>query len=335
MQIEAPAESVTAPSRLQAAQQAVLAWRPAPESVILLVLLGALVLGSALTTSDFFSAENARSIIRVASLTGIVAVGLTFVILSGNLISLSVEQTAAMCGIVFATFLHDGWAVSTALLATFGIAAVLGVIQGGVIALGANPVIVTLGAGAGIGGITGLITGGLGVTTGPTSLGWLGHSKLLGASMPVYAFILVTILATIFLNRRRAGRELMLVGSNRHTAKASGIRVWRTSIIALTMASIGCAIVAILNVTQFERAENAQFEGLTFDALAAILVGGAAISGGRGSPLRSAIGAIFIATLGNLMVLHNYSFGVRMTIQGVIVVIAVTIFHLLQRRWEK
>jgi simple sugar transport system permease protein/ribose transport system permease protein len=145
---------------------------------------------------------------------------------------------------------------------------------------------------------------------------------------------LVTILATIFLNRRRAGRELMLVGSNRSTAKASGIRAWRTAVIALTLASVGCAIVAILNVTQFERAENVQFEGLTFDALAAILVGGAAIQGGRGSPLRSALGAIFIATLGNLMVLHNYSFGVRMTIQGVIVVLAVTIFHLLQRRWS-
>lgn len=306
-------------------------WRLSFESLILLAMLALLVLFSAVTTDGFFDAENGRAIIRAAALTGIVAVGLTFVTLSGNLLSLSVEQTAAICGVALAMMLRDGWPAALAIVAILLIATAIGALQGGVVALGANPIIVTLGAGAAIAGMTGVISGGAGVATGSTSIGWLGTAKLFGLTMPIYAFAIVAILATVFLVRVRAGRALMLVGSNRGTAAASGLDVRRTTVLAFVLSSLACALAAVLTVAQFERADSIQFDGLTFDALAAILIGGAAIQGGEGSPGRTALGALFIATLSNFMVLHNYSFGLRMTIQGIVVVVAVTAFHLLRR----
>jgi simple sugar transport system permease protein/ribose transport system permease protein len=323
---------VAVPADGPVAALAVRRWRPSVEITILVGMLALLIVIAALTTTGFFNADNARSIVRAAALTGIVAIGLTFVTLSGNLLSLSLEQTAAICGVLLAMMLRDGWAAGPALLVILGVAIVLGTIQGGVVALGANPIIVTLGAGAALAGLTGVISGGAGIATGSTSIGWLGTSKLLGFTMPTYIFIAVAILAAVFLARGRAGRALMLVGSNRDAAAASGLSVRRTTILAFVLTAVGCALAATITVAQFQRADTIQFEGLTFDALAAILVGGAAIGGGEGSPGRTALGAIFIATLSDFMVLHNYSFGLRMTVQGVVVLVAVTVFHLIRRR---
>jgi len=308
------------------------AWQPSQEMVILLGMLILLVVVSALTTDGYFNSGNAKAIIRAAAITGTVAVGLTFVTLSGNLLSLSVEQTAAICGVLLAMMLRDGWPAGIALLVILGVAVVIGTVQGGLVAAGANPIIVTLGAGATIAGLTVVISGGHGIAIGHNSLDWLGSSKVFGLTMPTCAFIAVAILSSVFLTRTRQGRALMLTGSSRSTAIASGLHVRRIAVLAFVLASIGCAIVAALTVSQFHRADGIQFGGLTFDALAAILVGGTAIQGGEGSPARTAIGAIFIAALSDFMILHNYSFGLRMTVQGAVVLVAVTVFHLLRKR---
>lgn len=306
--------------------------RASPEMLTLLGLLVILVVVGATTTQGFVNATNARTIIRAAALTGIVAVGLTFITLSGNLFSLSVGQTAAFCGVILALMLKAHTPVALALLAILAVAVVVGGAQGGVVALGANPIIVTLGAGALLAGVTAVITGGAGVTTGGASLGWLGQSKFLGLTMPIYAFILVAVLAAVFLARRRAGRALMMVGANRSTAAASGMKIWRTTVLAFVLCAVTCAVAAALTVAQFERADSIQFEGVTFDALAMILVGGTAIQGGDGSPARTAVGAVFVATLTNVMTLHSYSFGARLAVEGLVVVAAVTVFHVMRQR---
>lgn len=304
------------------------------ETGILLGLLLALIVVSALTTPEFATVDNGRTVVRAAALVGIAAIGLTFVTLSGNLISLSVEQTAALSGVLLAILLTHGWPVGPALVVVLLVALVVGALQGGVVALGANPIIVTLGVGAALAGLTAIISGSKGVVVPKGSLDWLGDPRPLGLPIPSYAFVAIAVLATVYLARRRAGRWIMLVGSNRDTAVASGLPVRRTAILAFVLSAAAAAIVAVLTVAQFGRADTNQFNGLTFDALAAVLVGGAAIQGGHGSPGRTAIGALFIATLSNFMVLHDYSFGLRLTVQGVVVVLAVTVFHLLRRRQE-
>lgn len=325
----------TAPPVDAPVERDVRSWTPrvAPETCILLVLLLALIAAAAITTSDFATLDNGRTIIRAAALVGIAAIGLTFVTLSGNLVSLSVEQTAAATGVVLAILLREGWPVIAALVLALALALGLGALQGGVVALGANPIIVTLGAGAGLVGFTAIISNSEGIAVGSGALDWLG-ARPLGLPIPSYAFLAIALLASLFLARRRAGRRIVLVGSNRATAVASGLPVHRTTVLAFALSSITAAVVAVLTVAQFGRADTNQFNGLTFDALAAVLVGGAAIQGGDGSAARTALGAIFIATLSNVLVLHDASYGLRLTVQGVVVVIAVTAFHLLQRRRE-
>ncbi|MDO8212596.1 ABC transporter permease [Conexibacter sp. CPCC 206217] len=303
-----------------------------PETMTLLVLLAVLVVLSIATTDNFLDVDNLRAIVRAAALTAIVAIGLTFVTLSGNFFSLSLGQTAAACGVVFAMMLRDGWPAGLALLVVLALAVAIGCAQGVVVAAGANPIIVTLGAGGALAGLTGIIAGGKGIATGSTSLDWLGDSRPLGFPIPTYAFVVIAILAVVFLARHRAGRALMLVGSNRLTAAATGLSFRRATVLAFSISAACCAVVAVLTVTQFNRADGGQFDDLTFDALAAVLVGGAALQGGEGSPAGTALGALFIATLANFMVLHDYSYGVRLTIQGVVVVLAVTAFHIMRQR---
>lgn len=306
--------------------------RISPESGVLLLLLGLLIVVGVATTPEFATGSNASAIIRTAAPVGIAAIGLTFVTLSGNLVSLSIEQTAAVSGVLLAILLRDGWPVVVAIIAVFVVAGAVGALQGVVVSVGANPIIVTLGVGAGVGGITAIISNHQGVIVSPGKLSWLGDPQPLGLPIPSYAFLGMALLATVFLARRRAGHRIMLVGSNRETAAASGLPVGRTTVLAFALSALGACLVAILTVAQFGRADTNQFNGLTFDALAAVLVGGAAIQGGDGSPGRTFVGAIFIATLVDVMVLHNYSYGVSLTVEGSVVVAAVTMFHLLQRR---
>lgn len=303
--------------------------RISPELVALIVLLLALAVVGSITSPGFLAFENALSIIRAASLVGIVAIGLTFITVSGNMFSLSVEQTAAFCGVSLALLVRAGVPAVLAVVLVLIFAAVIGLIQALAVASGANTILVTLAAGAGLAGLSGIISGGEGLSAGHALD--LFATPVLGIALPIWAFVLVLLLAALLLNRHRAGIRLMLVGSNRETAEANGFRLWRTAALAFIASSVTAAIVAVLTVAQFDRAAVDQFNGLTFDALAAVLVAGTAMSGGNGSAVRTALGALFIATLSNVMVLQGFSLGLRLTIQGVVVAVAVVAFHVLRQ----
>jgi len=301
-------------------------------SLTLLLILLVLVIVSGVTSTGFFTVENARAILVAAASTGIAAIGVAFVTLSGNFFSLSVAQTAEACGVVLALLIRAGWAVIPAMVVMFAVAAVIGAIQGVVIARGANPIIVTLAAGGVLAGFTGIISGDNGVTIGQTSLNWFGNGRILGFPVVIYVFIALALVSAVFLSRHRDGRALMLIGSNRNTAAATGLGVGRATVIAFVLASLSCAIVAAQSVFQFKYANGTSFDSLTFGALAAVLVGGVALQGGEGSPIGAGLGALFMSTLADFMLLHQLSYGAQLAVQGLAVVLAVSAFHLMRRR---
>jgi ribose transport system permease protein len=303
---------------------------PATVGVLAMVLL--LILVASLTTEAFPTASNVRAVLGAAALTGIAAIGLTFVTLSGNFVSLSIEQTAATVAVTLTLMLSGGWPVALALVVVILLAALVGAVQGATVGFGANPIIVTLGAGAALHGLGSILAGGKQVQTHSTSLEWLGDTRLLGIPMPTYAFIAVAIVATVYLRRRRTGQVIGLTGVNRATAAASGFSVLAVAVVTFAISSVAAAFVAILSVSQFNVATVDQFQGLTFDAIAAVLVGGTAIGGGEGSPARTALGAVFIAVLVNFMLLQGWPSGVRLGVQGVLVILAVSVYHLLAQR---
>jgi ribose transport system permease protein len=304
---------------------------PLATGVALFVLL---VVGG-ITTNEFLTFDNALIVIRSASITGIVALGMTFVTLSGNFFSLSVEQTAALCSIVFAGALSADLGIVVAIVLALATSVVVGAAQGALVAAGLNPIVTTLGAGAALFGFAAVVTHNEVVNFSSSSADWVGRARPLGVPTQSWAFILLTVLATLVLMRTRVGRETYLVGTNRDAARASGLRVGKITVLAFVLSALTAGIAGVFTAAQVTQAPLTQFNGLNIDVIAAVLVGGTALQGGEGSALRSALGAVFIALLANFLLLRQVDFGVRTLVTGLIVVVATSAFHLLRTRGRR
>jgi ribose transport system permease protein len=308
-------------------------WRRLVAPALVCAAVAAILLAGGLTTAQFLTVDNFLIVVRAASITGIVALGMTFVTISGNFFSLSVEQTAALSSIAFAESLAHGWGLVIALLLGFGAALATGALQGGMVAAGLNPIVTTLGVGAALYGLAAVITNNEVVNFDATSqVEWIGRARPLGIPTQSWAFVIFTILATLVLLRTRYGRETYLVGANRNAARASGISVAKTTVLAFTIASLAAGVAGIFTAAQITQAPLTQFDGLNIDVIAAVLVGGTALQGGEGSTVRSALGAVFIALLANFMLLRDFTYGERILVTGAIVVAATSAFHVLRTR---
>ena len=308
---------------------------PARSAIVPLAVVGAVVaLGVVgwLTTPEFVTYRNFQSIVRAAALIGIIAVTMTLITIAGSFFSLSVSQTAAMSAICFAAFLSWGWPVWAAVLAVILLTSAVGMLQGGAVALGGNPIVVTLAVGAVIFGLVAWLTDNKTVRTGTDKAEWIGTSRPLEIPVQTWAFVLITVVTAIVLTRTRFGREVTLVGANRLAATTAGLRPARISVYVFMASSLGAALAGIFTAAQFSQGRLDHFDGVDIDAIAAILVGGAAIQGGEGSATRTAIGAVFIAALQNLMVLRGFSYGVRVFFVGLAILASVSVFTLLRNR---
>lgn len=303
-------------------------WFNVALAVIVLIVI---IIGGA-TQSQFLTTDNFIAVLRAAALIGIAAVGMTFITLSGNFVSLSTEQTAIISAILFAMALGAGWSLLPAVIMVIAVSLVLGLLQGFIVSLGLNSIVTSLGAGAAIFGIANVITDNRTVQARSTVADFLGSSRPLGIPIQVWIFLLLTLITMIVLRKTNFGRRVTLVGSNRNTAKASGIRVGRTIIYSFLIASSFAALCGILLVAQVGQAKVLNFEGFNIDVVAAVLVGGTAIQGGEGSTLRTALGAIAIALLSNYMLLAQFEYGTRLAITGAVVGIAVIAFNWVRQR---
>jgi simple sugar transport system permease protein/ribose transport system permease protein len=218
------------------------------------------------------------------------------------------------------------------MIAVLSGAAVVGAAQGGLVALGGNPIVVTLGFGAALFGLGSILTDNKTIRTGSKAADWLGTGRPLGIPTQTWAFILLAIVAVIVLTRTRFGRSVLFVGGNKFAAAASGIRPSRLAIQVFGISAVSASLAGIFLSAQFGEGRLDSFAGDDINAIAAILVGGAALQGGEGSALRTALGAVFIAALENLMVLRKYSFGVRTLWVGVAILVAVSLFNYLRSR---
>jgi len=294
-------------------------------------LLGILIAGG-VTTSEFLTVDNVLIVVRAASITGIVALGMTFVTLSGNFFSLSVEQTAALSSIIFAEGLSHQFGLAASLVLALLGSLVIGAGQGLVVAAGLNPIVTTLGAGAALYGFAAVVTHNEVVNFSSSSSDWIGRARPLGIPTQSWAFGIFTLIATLVLTRTRFGREVYLVGANRAAARASGLGIGKTTVVAFVLSALAAGIAGVFTAAQITQAPLTQFNGLNIDVIAAILVGGTALQGGEGSTLRSALGAVFIALLANFLLLRQVTFGTRTLVTGLIVVVATSTFHLLRTR---
>jgi ribose/xylose/arabinose/galactoside ABC-type transport system permease subunit len=300
------------------------AWRvPLPRSrrgrvlvAIRLAAVVALVAGAA-TTPGFFTSVSLFSLLNTTAFIGCVAIGMTFITLSGNIMSFALSVTLSTSGIIFIAALPLG--LVGALIAAFAFGAALTGIQGFVIGyFRANPIIVSMAALALITGGATLITQGQGVYPHGDAAAAL-KGRLLGVPMPLAALILTAIVAQILLSFTRFGRHLYMVGSNWRAALAAGLEPARVVLGAYVVAGLCTALAGILMAARYSSGDLELGLGYDYSAISAVLVGGTAISGGEGSAIRSLIGAFIIAVCQVLLLLHGFSTQIQYLTIGVIV----------------
>lgn len=297
-------------------------------STIIAFALIVLIVAGGATTPTFLTGDNLLNVVQVASLTGIIALGTTFLTLSGNFFSLSLEQTGALCSIAFAASLGWGWSWPLALVFALAAGAACGAVQGGFVAFGANPIVVTIAAGAAIIGLASVLTGSKAVIIHTSSVRWIGTSQPLGIPIQTWIFVVLAVVAQVVLVKTRYGRSIVLVGANRAAARSVGLPIGRVSYGAFVISGLAAAIAGVFVAAQSNRGLVSNLGGANLDVVAAVLVGGTSIQGGDGSMLRTALGASFIALLQNILILRGYDSGPRQLIEGVVVVIGVSVFWL-------
>jgi ribose transport system permease protein len=297
----------------------------------IIVAFVVLVAVALLAVPRFGAADNIRSILSESAFLGLVAVGMTFVVISGNYIDLSVVAQVATAGILVTVLESHGiaLAIAVAVIANLGFAAANGL---GIGVMRANGVIVTLAVEtAGLGLLT-FLTNGAQYTGSSSALAALGTGSF--GPVPYVFLILIAVgaLGQLLLTRTNAGLLVRSVGSSRAAAQAAGVRVGRAVLVAFALSSICCAIAGILLAGYNNSALPSVGQGYDFNSLAAVIIGGTSLFGGRGSVLRSVVGVLFLETLLNILVLAGLSFDWQQLVEGLIIVAAVSADTLLRRR---
>jgi len=275
----------------------------------------------AATTPGFFTRVSLFSLLNTTSFIGCVAVGMTFITLSGNIMSFALGVTLSTSGIVFIAALPLG--LFGAMIVAFAFGAALTGVQGAVIGyFRANPIIVSMAALALITGAATLITQGHGVYPQGAEAAAL-QRRVFGLPMPLFAFIVTILIAQIVLSFTRFGRSLYMVGSNWRAALAAGLEPASVVLGAYVLAGLCTALAGILMAARYSSGDMEMGLGYDYGAISAVLVGGTAITGGEGSAFRSLIGAFIIGVCQVLLLLHGFSTQVQYLAIGVIVLVVI------------
>ena len=302
----------------------------------LTLALGVLVLvlvPVAVTTDRFLTLGNARAILASAALVGISALGATLVMIAGSAVSMAASQTATVVAMVFLATQERGLVVATLLGLLCGIAVTA--IQGAAVGYWeANPIVLTIAAGFAIGGGAVWFSGGTPVYASADRYE-LMNSTPLGLPLAVYVLLALAVLAQWLLRRTAAGRQMYLVGENRAAARAAGLPVARVMVLAWAFFGLCLAVTGVF-LASFNTSATTNLGGtLTLDAIAAVLVGGTAITGGKGSALRTLGGTVLISIIADVLLLRGYSSGVQILVKGALVLAVVVLVHFRATRGSR
>jgi len=296
-----------------------------------LLLLGLMILAGVLFVPNFATAKNLVRIVQAQSFIGMVAIGMTFVVISGNFVDLSVPVSIA-CGANFLMLFWDR-SIPLALLVGFGVPLCIGLLNGLFVGRwSVNPIVATLGTSMVAGGALFLITGGRYVVARDVWFRVAGRAQPLGIPVAALAFIALLLISQTVLSSTRFGFHVRLVGANKEAARATGIPPIPMAFAAFALSGI-CAAVAGFFLAGFtNQADLSLGTGYEFDALAAVVVGGTSLNGGVGSFWRTLLGVLVIGVAYNIMLLLGLNTPTQMFMRGTILILAVAIDAVANRR---
>jgi ribose transport system permease protein len=283
-----------------------------------------------ITSPHFLTTENIFSTIRSVSFVAILAMGETFAIITGG-IDLSVGSLLGFCGCLSALLIHVGWPWLCALAAGLGAGALLGCVNGQLITrLKLPPFIVTLGMYSMARGLTFVITKGWPVSGLPPAYMQLGQGYWWVIPLPVIFMILTALLSGLFLNYTRTGRQIFAIGGNETAAILSGVPVQKVKVIVYSTSGLLAALAGILLVARLGVAQPTSGVGFELDAIAAAVIGGTSLMGGKGTIIGLLIGAAIMGVLRNGLILLGLSAFWQQFAIGLVIILAVAI-----DKWRK
>ncbi len=289
--------------------------------------------------NKFLNAQNLAQLAKDTSFIAIMAVGATFIVISGG-IDLSVGAIYALASVLGAMVFHGfgpagphganapWWGVPLGLGACVGAATLCGLLNGGmIVALRVHPFIITLGTMAIFRGIAFVITKGQSVGDFPQTfrdmIRWETSGGL--SLVPLGVMVVVAIVGTIYLSRLAAGRRIYAVGGNELASRYSGIRVERVKLGVFVISGLTAGVAALLALGYYGSASSGDGPGYELDVIAAAVVGGASLAGGKGTALGALLGALITKIIDNGIVILGIDQNYSRIIIGVAVILAVVL----------
>jgi ribose/xylose/arabinose/galactoside ABC-type transport system permease subunit len=302
------------------------------------LMLAVLVVLLVFTAPGFPTLGNLLNVLRTGSMLGIIAFGMTAVIISGE-IDLSVGAGAALAGCITAWFagqfsdsLGGVAAVVLGVVSAIVVGFVIGFLTGKTRQMFNVPTFIsTLALFTALRGIANLITGGFPLATFPGWFGFFGGGYLFGIPFPVYVFVATFAGTHLLMNYTRFGRAVYAVGGNMEAARLSGIDIWFVKTMALAMTGALTAISGILIASQIGSGTGTTATGMELDVIAAVIIGGTSLFGGKGRIWGTLIGVLFLGCISNGMTLLNFSDYWQYVVRGGIILAAVLLNQVLER----
>lgn len=299
------------------------AARIAQQGILIAFIL--FMIGFTIANPRFLELDNVMGVVRSSAILGVMALGVTFVVISGNL-DLSVGSMMSFSTIVVLD-LHDrigpALAIPTMFIMTLALGALIGLLVG---YLRLNSLIVTLGMLSAIHGLTLTYSGGKNMDIADKEGTWFsvfGQGSIAGVPVPILIFAALGIVLAVLLARTPFGRKVYAVGGNGVAATFSGVRRARVVFCCYLLSSFCVATAGLIQASRSLGSQNTVGQGLELEVLAAVILGGASLLGGSGTIFKTVIGVLILGFIQNGLLLVGLHFYVQYVVTWVIIILAV------------
>ncbi|MBP1970223.1 ribose transport system permease protein [Virgibacillus natechei] len=299
-----------------------LSWLWSEYSVVIAFLIIYIV--ASVMSPRFLDIGNQMNILMQVSIIGIIALGMTVIMLSGG-IDLSVGSVLALVGVIMVIALNATGNILVALLTAFIVGSFAGLLNGLMVAKGRiASFIATLGMMAAARSIALYIADGGSMSGEVEDFSAIANNDLWGIRYPIIVFVVMTVFVYILMHKTRFGRYVYAIGSNEKAALLSGIRVDRVKLGVYGLAGLLVSVAAIVETSRLNSISSSS-SGMAYelDAIAAVIIGGTRMTGGRGKIIGTVFGVLILGILNNMMNLMNVSPHLQGFVKGLIIVIAV------------
>lgn len=296
-----------------------------PELTTLFALVGLMVIIT-LMNPNFLTTNNLLNLLLQVTANGFIAFGMTFVILKGG-IDLSVGSILALSSAITAGLIGSGLPVPLAILVAIALGAVFGMVNGVLISYGKlAPFIVTLATMTIFRGATLVYTNGNPITKGLSDtflFQFLGQGYIVGIPFPVILMLVVFLILYVVLHKTAFGKSVYAIGGNEKAAYISGVKLNKVKIIIYTISGIMASISGLIITSRLSSAQPTAGASYEMDAIAAVVLGGTSLAGGKGRIVGTLIGALIIGVLNNGLNLIGVSAFWQQVVKGIVILIAV------------